>query len=588
MKASLTYHLATKSMDSLRPLWKVLPYLKPVRRWFWLSVGLALPMAAVRVGPVPLVQHLVDQLLVAKDRTALWFVPLGVVVLFSLNFVIRFFHYYANRVVVIHTNQRIRERMMEHLLSLSSDYFSNEKAGSLASRISLDPAQIDQGVGNFGALLREPITFIALIGYAISINWKLALTVFVIVPFLAVLFSWSGRQLKEKIQRFQELNGEMLSSIGEAIQGIRVIHAFGLEKQVQGVFNRSLDRISSLLKKISKVEEASHPGVEWITSIALALMLYQGGSYVLDGVMTSGQLISFFAAFALAVNPLRTLSDINSKLHSSAGAMIRIQEFLDWKSRIVPSTDAKPLKVIQNDVRFDEVSFQYPKEEREVLNKISFSIPLAKSIALVGPSGSGKTTITQLILRLSDPTSGRILVDGKDLRDLSLADYRSRLALVSQDVFLFHDTVLENIRMGSPNASDEEVNEAARRANAFNFIGRLPKGMHTVVGDRGARLSGGERQRISIARAFLRDPDVLILDEATSNLDTESERGIQETLSTLMKEKTVLVIAHRLSTIQDADEILVLDQGKIVERGTFMTLKNSGGRFQELLAAQWS
>lgn len=575
-------------MDSLRPLWKVLPYLKPVRRWFWLSVGLALPMAAVRVGPVPLVQHLVDQLLVAKDRTALWFVPLGVVGLFSVNFIIRFFHYYANRVVVIHTNQRIREKMMEHLLSLSSDYFSNEKAGSLASRISLDPAQIDQGVGNFGALLREPITFIALIGYAISINWKLALSVFVIIPFLAVLFSWSGKQLKEKIQRFQELNGEMLSSIGEAIQGIRVIHAFGLEKKVQGVFSASLDRISTLLKKISKVEEASHPGVEWITSIALALMLYQGGSYVLDGVMTSGQLISFFAAFALAVNPLRTLSDINAKLHSSAGAMIRIQDFLDWKSRVLPSPNAKPLRSIDRDVAFHGVSFQYPGQDRQVLSDVSFSIPRGKSIALVGPSGSGKTTITQLILRLSDPTHGKILVDGQDLKEISMSDYRARLALVSQDVFLFHDSVLENIRMGSPDATNEEVKEAARRANALNFIERLPNGMDTIVGDRGARLSGGERQRISIARAFLRDPDVLILDEATSNLDTESERGIQDTLATLMKEKTVLLIAHRLSTIQEADEILVLDQGRIVERGHFSELKTSGGRFQELLAAQWS
>jgi len=570
-------------MKSLKPMWAVIPYIKPVRRWFWFSVLLAIPMAAIRVGPVPLVKILVDRLLVQKDHKSLILLPLATIGLFTANLVIRFLHYYSNRVVVVHTNELIRKKIMEHIMGLSMDYFTTERGGVLTSRVASDPAHLDGGLGSLNALIREPVTLLGLLGYAIYSNWRLAMVTFVMVPPLAWLFSWSGRLIKNNIRKYQEQFGILMGATQESIQGIRIIHAFNLKDHILRFFDRQSDKVSQILLKISRVEEFSHPGVEWISSIAIAIILYSGGSSVLEGKMTSGGLIAFFAAFAMMVNPLRSLSDINTKLYTAAAAMERIQDLLSWKSKVVVTPGAQKITAIREAVVLENVDFQYPGEQQQVIRSLSFAIPHGKSIALVGPSGSGKSTITHLLTRMADPTSGRILVDGVDLRGLDLESWRNRLALVSQDVFLFYESVMENIRMGRENATEAEIVQAARHANALGFIEKMPQGFNTIVGDRGMRLSGGERQRISIARAFLRNPDFLILDEATSNLDTESERLVQGALDHLMESKTVLVIAHRLSTIRNADEIIVLKDGMMIQRGHYEELEKTPGLFQALL-----
>lgn len=573
-------------MFSLSSLKSLKPYLLPYRKWLIFSLVMAIPLSLLRAGPIPLIKYLVDDILVNKQADRLIWIPVAIIGLYVLNLFVRFLHYYSIRIVVVNVNQKIRERLYAHLMNLSTDYFSEKKAGVLLSRVTADPANLDSGIAAFNVVLREPITFVALLGYTFYTNWKLTLLTFTIVPALAFVFGRTGKYIKQKIGDYQEQNGESYSTIQESISGVRVIHLFNLQEMSITRFTKQLADISRVLLKISKIEELASPMVELITSFAIALILYYGGRSVLDGQMTSGELVAFFTAFGMMINPIRQVADINAKLHSAAAAMERIDEFLAWKPRVKNAENAKAISEIKTGVEFRDVMFAYPDTlDRSVLKGVSFTLPVGKTIALVGQSGSGKSSIVQLLTRLYDVQTGAIEIDGVNLRDLNLNDWRSQVAVVSQDVFLFHDTIYNNILMGRPDASREDVLEAARKAFAFDFINRLPAGFDTIVGDRGLKLSGGERQRISIARAFLKNAHCLILDEATSNLDNESEKIVQRTLESLMQNKTTLVIAHRLSTIQNADQIIVLREGLIVEQGKYSELMGKNGEFSRLAAS---
>ncbi|MBU6376470.1 MAG: ABC transporter ATP-binding protein/permease, partial [Bdellovibrionales bacterium] len=386
--------------------------------------------------------------------------------------------------------------------------------------------------------------------------------------------------LKRYIARMQEQNENLFAILQESFSGFRIIKLFGLEGYSRKKFVEQSARFTEFHLKMAKVEELSHPAVELVTSFAIALVIYYGGSQVLEGSMTSGDLLAFFAAFAMMMNPLRTLNDVNLRLSQLRAARVRIGEILGWKSRLIEKPNALRVESFQQELRFENVRFSYPDApEREILKGISFSVKSGSRVAIVGESGAGKSSLIQLLPRIFDVTSGRITVDGTDIRELNAHSLRSLFAVVSQDIFLFNDTVLENIRCGRPGATREEVEEAAKHAHAAEFIQRLPQQWDTQIGERGQRLSGGERQRLSIARAFLRQSPILILDEATSNLDTGSERAVQQALDELMQNRTTLVIAHRLSTIKNADLILVVKQGEIVEAGTheeLMSGKSSG------------
>ena len=572
-------------MFSLHSLKSLKPYVWAHRKWLFFSLAMAFPLSALRVAQVPLVQYLMDEVLAKHRRDKLYVVPLGIIGIYILNLGVRFLHYYSIRIVVVNVNQQIREKLYQHLVKLSADYFSQQKAGVLLSRITADPAHLDQGIAAINVVIREPVTFAALLGYVFYMNWKLTLLTFIIVPALGYVFAKTGKYVKGKIAHYQEQNGESYSTIQETISGIRVIHLFNLQNLSIQRFTQQLKDISKTLLKISKIEEFSSPMVELVTSFAIALILYCGALSVLDGKMTAGELFAFFTAFGMMINPIRSLADVNTKIHSAAAAMERINEFLSWKPHIIDTTDARIVN-LQKGITLKNISFQYPSTTRKVLNQISFEIPVGKTVALVGQSGSGKSSIAQLITRLydvdtTDKDSG-IFVDGVDLRSLKLENWRDQVAVVSQDVFLFHDTIYNNIALGKPGATAEEVYESAKKAFAFDFIQKMPEGFHTICGDRGMKLSGGERQRISIARAFLRNSNLLILDEATSNLDQESEKTVQDTLEKLMKGKTTLVIAHRLSTIRNADHIFVLREGKLIESGNYTELLQKQGEFTRL------
>ena len=546
---------------------------------------MAIPLALIRSAPVLLLQHFVDEVLVKKDPSKLVFYSIMTVGIFVVNLPIRFLHYYASRIVVISVNQNIREKLYAHLVSLSSDFFSEQKAGVLLSRITADPANLDNGIASLNALVREPITFIALLGYTLYINWRLTIFTFLIIPGLALVFGKSGKYIKTKIKIYQEENGESYGLIQEALGGIKVIHLFNLENGLLSRFSSQLTRISKLLLKISKMEEIASPMIELVISFATALIIYYGGSTVLNGQMTAGDFLAFFTAFGMMINPIRQMSDINSKLHSAAGSMERINEFFSWMPKVKSKENPTPITSISKEVRFENVSFAYPDTpSRKVLKNVSFSLPLGKTVALVGQSGSGKSSIVQLLTRLYDVTEGSIKIDGIGLKDLDLKSWREQVAVVSQDVFLFHETIYQNILLGKPDATREEVMSAAKKAFAYDFVSRLPEGFETVVGDRGVKLSGGERQRISIARAFLKNSPCLILDEATSNLDNESEKIVQKTLELLMEHRTTLVIAHRLTTIQNADHIIVMKEGEIQESGTYAELMKNSGEFERLVS----
>jgi subfamily B ATP-binding cassette protein MsbA len=568
----------------MKSLWKLKPYLIPQWRWIATSLLLAIPLGAIRLGPVYLIQKLIDDLLTTKDHSKLVTFPLLVIGIYAVNFVVRFLHTASIRVVVARVNQRLKNDLYDHVMGLSADYFTTASTGNLMSRVGNDPNQIDQGIAQVAVLIREPITLILLLVYTFSVSWKLTLITIAILPPLALVFRYSGKSLKRYIHGLQEEQAKMFATLQESFTGVRVIKAFRLEDYVRTKYYERSEAFFKFLSKTILVEEISHPLVEFITAFAIAGLIYAGGSAVLDGSMTQGQLLAFFAAFATMQSPIRSLNDMNIKLHNSGAAAERVFEVMDWKTRLIEKPDAKAVHDFHSEIRLSDVRFAYPDApERDVLRGISFSIPKGRSLALVGASGAGKSSLISLLPRIFDITSGKIEIDGHDVRDLKLGDLRSLISVVSQDVFLFHDTIAENIRCGRLGATDEEVRAAAREAFATDFIDRLPAGFQTNIGDRGQKLSGGERQRLSIARAFLRNSPILILDEATSALDNASEKAVQAALDKLMRDKTTILIAHRLSTIRNAHRILVLREGNVVEDGTHSELVAKDGEYAAFL-----
>ena len=566
--------------DQMRSLLKLVPYL---RRFFWLilcSTALAIPLAAIRVGPAPVVRYMLDDLLIHKDASKLLFFPALLIGLYLLNFFVRFFHYYLLRVVIVRINQKLKDDLFNHLLGLSADYYTAQSTGTLISRTGVDPQYIDGGLSCINILIREPITLLFLFGYALRLNWRLTLITLIVFPMLAWLFAATGRNLKRYISRLTETNALIYSTLQESFTGIRVVKAFRLEKYLHKKFSERNEEFARLLLKTSKVEEISHPFVELLTALALAPIIYYGGLQVLVGKMTPGDLFAFFTAFAMMMNPIRMLNDVNIKLHQAAAACDRIFEIFEWKPNLHETASPKPINELKRNIELKDVSFAYPDAPtRWVLKKVDFTVPRGHAVALVGASGAGKSSLVSLLPRIFDVTSGSIQIDGQDIREFALDDLRKMIAIVSQDVFLFNDTIEENIRCGKLSAKPEEIREAARRAHALDFIEKLPQGFASVIGDRGQKLSGGERQRISIARAFLREAPILILDEATSSLDTTSERAVQGALDELMRNRTTLIIAHRLSTIRHADLILVLKDGEIVEQGHHDELIGRNGEY---------
>lgn len=567
-------------MGFLRKLW---PFLKPYRLTLFGALFLAIPLSAVTTYQAFILKQAIDEVFVAHRSDRLNFIVLSIIGIFVVNFFVRFSHFYLMRVVIVKTNRDLKNKLYSHLMGLSVDFFSEKSSGELISRVTSDTQFIDGALYNLNTVVREPLKFIGLFCFALYLNWKLTLFVLIAFPLLGWLFHFSGHHLKRYIAKMANESAKVYTALQESFAGIRTIQSFGINHVMKNRYESLTEKFAKVFLKSAMVEEASHPLAEVFTAIAISAMIYFGGRQVIENQMTVGDITSFFGAFALMIQPLRNLNEVSVKFSQATAATERIFEIFSWRSNITELPKAKVLKSFEKTLELRQVKFTYPETgNREVLRGISFSVRAGETIALVGASGAGKSSLVSLVPRLYDPTSGEILIDDIPITQFTLQSLRSQIAVVSQDVFLFNDTIEENIRMGKPDATQAQIEEATRKAHAYDFIMKAPLGFKTVIGERGLKLSGGERQRISIARAFLREAPILILDEATSSLDTASERAIQDTIYELMEGRTTIMIAHRLSTVQKADQIYVLKDGQIIEHGRHDELVARRGEYYRL------
>jgi ABC-type multidrug transport system fused ATPase/permease subunit len=481
----------------------------------------------------------------------------------------------------------IRRRVEEHVLRLPVSYFDSTNSGTLISRIMTDAEGIRNLVGTgLVQFVGSIFTAIGALFVLFYLNWQLTLITLVTLSVFGGGLAVAFKRVRPMFRKRGEINAQVTGRLTESLGGIRVVKAYTSEKREDLVFTKGVHNLfRNIYKTMTAVSVISASAMVCLGTVGVIMMLI-GGRAVLDGSMTLGELIMYIFFTGMLAAPILNIASIGTQLSEAMAGLDRIREVLDQKSEREQHGGEERLGDVRGTIEFENVTFEY-NEGVPVLKHISFVAPARTTTALVGSSGSGKSTLISLIMAFRDPLAGRILVDGRELSTLSLADYRSRLGIVLQDNFLFDGTVAQNIRYGRPDATYEEMREAARIAYVDEFVEPLEKKYDTIVGERGIKLSGGQRQRIAIARAILAEPAILILDEATSSLDSESEAKIQEALRTLRAGRTTFVIAHRLSTIRGADQILVLEEGEIVERGTHDTLLAHGGRYRQLYDRQY-
>lgn len=528
------------------------------------------------------------QVILEKGRQgALFFVC---VIIVCSVFLSNLFKYLALRVVGAlraHVVKKIRHATYERVTQLHLGYFSNERKGDLMTRMTVDIQEVENSVVNtMTVVIREPISIIAFFVVLFTMSVKLTLFTLILLPLSGILIAGIAKRLKRAAQQGQESLSFILTIIDETLSGIRVIKAFNAEPYILDKFNQQNDRYAHLQRSIANKRDLASPFSEFMGVTVVAGLLWFGGNLVLNqqSELKAEEFITYIVLFSQVLVPAKAMSAAFSNIQRGLVSGDRILKVIDTKPQVTDKPDAKVLPEFRHEIEFQDVRFGYG--DHTVLQDINLRIQKGKTIALVGPSGGGKSTLADLIPRFYDPTSGSILIDGHDIRDYTTESVRDKIGVVTQESILFNDTIFNNIAFNKTDATEEEVIAAAKIANAHEFIVKAPEGYQTLIGDRGSRLSGGQRQRLSIARAILQNPPILILDEATSALDTESEKLVQEALTNLMKNRTSVVIAHRLSTIQHADEIVVLQQGSIVERGTHEDLLQHGGLYAKLTQMQ--
>lgn len=566
---------------------RLLVYVKP----FWLAFSLAVVgnviYAAASTGMAAAMEYVIAAIENPTEGNRIM-LTLLIVGVFAFRGVGTFMSQYFIGYVGRHVINVLRNDVFDRLLSLPSRYFDDNAAGRLVSKLTFNVEQVAEATTNAVTItLREGLTIIGLLCFMLYTNWVLTLIFLAVGPVIGAVVSYASKRFRRISKRIQGSMGDITHVASESIAGYRVVRTFGGEDYEQQRFREVNDRNLTQSLKMASTQAISVPVIQVLVAIAIAALVWTMLAPEIRGGMTTGQLVAFITAATTMAKPIRQVTSVHAKIQKGLAAAYDVFETMDEQPEQDPGTYA-PSRV-EGNIRFEDVSFRYRDQLDNVLEGISLDIPAGQSVALVGRSGSGKSTLVSLLPRFYEYTGGDILIDDHSLRDYSLKALRSQIALVTQNVVLFNDTIAANIAYGAlRDCSREEIREAAAKAHALEFIDRMPEGLDTMIGDNGVMLSGGQRQRLAIARALLKNAPILILDEATSALDTESERHIQEALETVMKGRTTLVIAHRLSTIESADRILVMENGRIVESGRHDELLATGGAYAQLHQMQFS
>ena len=561
---------------------RLLSYLKPYKKLLILSVFFMILVSLSNLVVPWIIKDVIDQVLENKDLGMLYIIIVVILATFFIRALTTFGHRYLMGYIGQAVIMDIRNALYHHLQRLSIAYYDRRRTGDIMSNLTNDISALQTAiVTDFITLVQESAIFIGSFGSMIYLQWKLTVLCLIIVPLVSYVIKFFGKKLHNSGKDVQETLADVTSMLHETIQGVRIVRSFNRGSYEEKRF-RKINKLSfTAAVRAIRQQSQMTPFVEFLAAIAVCAIIWYGGVSVIDGVMSTGELIAFLIYAINLANPTRRVAESVGNIQKSLAAADRVFSILDEQPEIQNKEDAKDIEVKAGRVEARHVSFSY-EAGNPVLTDLNFVAEPGQTIALVGPSGSGKTTIANLLPRFYDVTGGGIYIDGMDIRESTISSLREHIGLVPQDTLLFNTTIKENILYGRLDATDKEVWEAVKAANAEKFIRGLPNGIETKVGDRGLVLSGGQRQRIAIARAILKDPAILILDEATSALDTESEKIVQDALEKLMVGRTSFVIAHRLSTVKNADQIFVLNNGHIEESGTHDELMREGGLYYEL------
>jgi len=546
-----------------------------------------------------------DFILDAKDSIVNWFIGfvysgdkvdilmkicLVILLVFLLKNIFGYLQAYFMAYIEFASMNSLRNSAYRHLHKLPLSFFKKEKVGNLISRIINDIGRVQESISaTFSNLVKEPFTILVFLGIALSISWKLTLIAGIILPVSMLAIAWIGFKVRAHSTTVQEKLADITSVLQETISGVKVVKAFGMEPYENKKFMKETKDFLHTVLKVVRIRNAASPVTELISVIVGAVIIYYGGILILkESAISASLFMGFLLAIFQMMRPIKELSTVNNRIQEASAAADRVFEIIDIVPDVKNIPGAKTLPEFRDSIIFEKVYFKYEDSEEWTLNDINFKTVKGDIVALVGPSGGGKSTLVDLIPRFYDPAKGRLLIDGTDIKEFTIESLRSKMGIVTQETFLFNSSIRQNIAYGLEDCPIEKIIEAAKTANAHNFIMETSKGYDTIIGDRGVKLSGGQKQRLTIARAILKNPEIMIFDEATSALDSESEILVQEAIERLMKNRTTFVIAHRLSTIRNANKILVLDYGKIIQEGTHEELiKVSKGLYKTLYDMQF-